>query len=105
MRLVVREHQVEEVCCPACKHIGVGSFPAGVEAPAKYGPNLRALGVYLHEYQLVPLGRVSELISDLYDCQVSEGPGGVGRPGSRAAGTHSGTDCRLAECGPIAARR
>ena len=37
------------------------------------GPNLRALGVYLHEYQLVPLGRVSELLSELYRCQVSEG--------------------------------
>jgi transposase len=44
-----------------------------VEAPVQYGPNLRALGVYLHAYQLVPLGRVSELLADLYSCQVSEG--------------------------------
>jgi transposase len=73
VRLVVREHQVEEVCCPVCQHTSVGSFPAGVEAPVQYGPNLRALGVYLHEYQLVPLGRVSELLCDLYGCQVSEG--------------------------------
>jgi transposase len=73
VRLVVREHQVEEVCCPVCQHMSVGSFPAGVEAPVQYGPELRALGVYLHEYQLVPLGRVSELLGDLYGCQVSEG--------------------------------
>jgi transposase len=73
VRLVVREHQVEEVCCPACQHLSVGSFPAGLEAPVQYGPNLRALGVYLHAYQLVPLGRVSELLCDLYGCQVSEG--------------------------------
>jgi transposase len=39
----------------------------------QYGPSLRALGVYLHAYQLVPLGRVSELLADLYSCQVSEG--------------------------------
>lgn len=39
----------------------------------QYGPNLRALAVYLHEYQLVPLARVSELLADLYACQVSEG--------------------------------
>jgi len=45
----------------------------GVEAPAQYGPNLRALAVYLHEYQLVPLARVGELLSDLYACSVSEG--------------------------------
>lgn len=73
VQLVVREHQVEELCCPACQHSSVGSFPAGVEAPVQYGPNLRALGVYLHEYQLVPLGRVSELLCDLYACSVSEG--------------------------------
>ncbi len=72
VRLVVREHQVEEVCCPACQQVSRGSFPAGVEAPAQYGPQIRALAVYLHDYQLVPLGRVSELLTDLYACQVSE---------------------------------
>jgi transposase/uncharacterized coiled-coil protein SlyX len=71
--LRVREHQVEEVCCPACQHMSRGTFPAGVEAPAQYGPQLRALAVYLHEYQLVPLGRVRELLADLYGCEVSEG--------------------------------
>ena len=39
----------------------------------QYGPNIRALAVYLHEYQLVPLARVGELLSGLYGCQVSEG--------------------------------
>ena len=73
VRLLVREHQVEEVCCPACQQVSRGSFPAGVEAPVQYGPNLRALAVYLHEYQLVPLARVSELLTDLYACSVSEG--------------------------------
>jgi transposase len=73
IRLLVREHQVEEVCCPACQHLSRGSFPAGVEAPVQYGPQLRALAVYLHEYQLVPLGRVRELVADLCGCEVSEG--------------------------------
>lgn len=73
VRLWVHEHQVEQVWCPACQQVGRGSFPAGVEAPVQYGPKLRALAVYLHEYQLVPLGRVSELLSDLYGCQISEG--------------------------------
>jgi len=39
----------------------------------QYGLKLRALAVYLHEYQLVPLARVSELLSDLCACEVSEG--------------------------------
>ena len=57
VRLLVREHQVEEVCCPKCQQVSAGNFPAGVEAPVQYGPNLRALAVYLHKYQLVPLAR------------------------------------------------
>ncbi len=73
IRLVVREHQVEEVCCPACQQVSRGSFPEGVEAPVPYGPQIRALAVYLHDYQLVPLGRVSELLADLCGCAVSEG--------------------------------
>jgi transposase len=73
VRLLVREHQVEEVCCPACQQVSRGSFPAGVEAPVQYGPKVRALAVYLHEYQLVPLARVSELIDDWCACDVSEG--------------------------------
>ena len=74
VRLLIREHQVEEVRCPACQQVSRGSFPVGVVAPVQYGPRVRALAVYLHEYQLVPLARVSELLDDLYGCQVSEGP-------------------------------
>jgi len=73
VRLLVREHQVEEVCCPRCQQVSAGSFPAEVEAPVQYGPNLRTLAVYLHQYQLVPLARTCELLSDLCDCQLSEG--------------------------------
>jgi len=73
VRLVVREHQVEEVWCPTCQQVSRGSFPEGVEAPVQYGPKVRALAVYLHEYQLVPLARVSELFADLCACEVSEG--------------------------------
>jgi transposase len=72
VRLLVREHQVEEVCCPTCHRLSRGSFPAQVEAPVQCGPKMRALAVYLHDYQLVPLARVSELLADLYACEVSE---------------------------------
>jgi hypothetical protein len=40
---MVREYQVVEMSCPAYQHTSVGSFPAGVEAPWKSGPNLRTL--------------------------------------------------------------
>src|SRR6266516_2404480 len=45
VRLRVCEHQVEEVCCPACGQQNVGSFPAEAMAPVQYGPNVQALAV------------------------------------------------------------
>ena len=39
----------------------------------QYGPNVRALAVYLHQYQLVPLARTCELLADLCECHLSEG--------------------------------
>ncbi|HUZ04614.1 MAG TPA: IS66 family transposase [Acidobacteriaceae bacterium] len=73
VRVQVTEHQVEQVQCPHCQHVSRGTFPAAVAGPVQYGPNVRALAVYLHAYQLVPLARTSELLSDLCDCEVSEG--------------------------------
>ncbi len=35
LRLVVTEHQVEAICCPACQHLTPAQFPAGVDAPAQ----------------------------------------------------------------------
>jgi transposase len=35
VRLLVREHQVEEVCCPRCQQQSRGSLPDGVEAPVQ----------------------------------------------------------------------
>ncbi len=94
MRLLVQEHQVEQVCCPARQQVSRGSFPAGVEAPVQYRPKMRALAVYLHEYQLVPLARVSELLRDLCACEVSEGTlARVGRVCSKAACPSDGADC------------
>jgi len=73
LRLRVCEHQVEEVCCPHCQQLSRGSFPQGVAAPTQYGPLVRGLAVYLHQYQLVPLERTAELLQDLCGCAVSEG--------------------------------
>jgi hypothetical protein len=47
MRLVVSEHQVEEVRGPQCQQLSRGSFLEGVAAPAQYGTGVKALAVYL----------------------------------------------------------
>jgi transposase len=73
VRLVVSEHQVEEVRCPHCQQVSRGRFPEGVSAPAQYGTGVKALAVYLHQYQLVPLERMVELLQDVCRCRISEG--------------------------------
>ena len=72
-RLVVREYRAEQKQCPYCQHITIAAFPAEVQAPTQYGPNVRAVAVYLVEQQLLPLARTSEVMSDLLGVQMSEG--------------------------------
>jgi transposase len=72
-RLVVTEYQALHVQCPACQAVCVGAFPAEAPSRAQYGPHVRALAVYLSEEQLVPLGRVQQLLSDLFAVQVGRG--------------------------------
>jgi transposase len=73
VRLWVREYQALHVRCPQCQAVSVGSFPAEAPSRAQYGPQLRALAVYLVEEQLVPLGRVQRLLADLVGVRLGRG--------------------------------
>jgi transposase len=72
-RLVVTEHQAVHVRCPTCQQVSVGRFPKEAPSRAQYGPQVRALAVYLVEEQLVPLGRVQQLVADLFGVQLGRG--------------------------------
>jgi transposase len=72
-RLVVTEHQALHLRCPACHAVSVGTFPPEAPSRAQYGLHVRALAVYLAEEQLVPLGRVQQLLADLFAVQVGRG--------------------------------
>jgi transposase len=72
-KLVVTEHQALQVRCPHCQRVSKGAFPAEAPSRAQYGPHVRALAVYLVQEQLVPLGRVQALLSDLFAVQVGRG--------------------------------
>jgi transposase len=73
LRLVVREHQALHVRCPQCQTITIGTFPIEAPSRAQYGPHLWALVVYLVQQQLVPYGRVRELVADLFGASLSLG--------------------------------
>jgi len=72
-RLLVREYRAEQKQCPHCQQITIAAFPAGVQAPVQYGPNVGATAVYLVEQQLLPLARACEVMRDLLGVQMSEG--------------------------------
>ncbi len=73
LRVWVAEHQALHVRCPACQAVCVGAFPAEAPSRAQYGPRLRALCLYLVEQQLVPYGRVRDLLGDVFGARLSEG--------------------------------
>lgn len=71
--LTVVEHRAEGKTCPACQQPTTAPFPSAVPARVQYGPRLKAIGVYLLDYQLLPFARASELLADLCGCTLSEG--------------------------------
>jgi transposase len=73
LRLVVSEHQAVAKRCPHCQTLTQAAFPAGVGQPVQYGPGIKALAVYLQEYQLLPSARTQELLADLFGCSLCEG--------------------------------
>ena len=73
VRLHVTEHRALHVRCPACQAVSVGTFPVEAPSRAQYGPQLRALAVYLVEEQFVPLGRVQQVLRDLVSVRLGRG--------------------------------
>lgn len=69
--LAVTEHRAQGVCCPQCQQCSAGVFPPGVEQPVQYGERLKALSVYLKDYQLLPYERQRELFEDVYGHRLS----------------------------------
>jgi len=70
---VVSEHQVWRACCPVCQGLTVGQFPPDVTQPVQYGAGVKALAVYLQEYQHIPFERTQEFFRDVFNLPLSEG--------------------------------
>jgi len=73
IRLIVTEHQAEVKCCPHCGSENRAEFPTGITQPTQYGPDFKALLVYLNQKQFVPLERVVEFCVDVIDQAVGAG--------------------------------
>ncbi len=73
IRPQVTEHQVLHQCCPQCQAVTSGQFPADLTQPIQYGPEVKALAVYLQEYQHLPFERTQEFFADVCHLPLSEG--------------------------------
>ena len=73
LSLQVTEHQAETKRCPHCQTQTAAAFPEGVTQTVQYGPDIKALLVYLHTFQLLPYERIGNLVSDLFGACPSEG--------------------------------
>jgi transposase len=69
--LVVTEHRAHICRCAACGAKTRGLFPEGVNAPVQYGARIAAFVIYLLHYQLLPEGRLVELMADLFGVKLA----------------------------------
>ena len=73
LTLAVVEHRAESKPCPTCQQPTMAPFPAAVPQRVQYGPRIKAVGVYLRHYQLLPSARTAELLHDLFGGTLGEG--------------------------------
>jgi transposase len=71
--VTVTEHRAHRCRC-ACGAVTAESMPGPVAgSPSSYGPNLRALAVYLLVFQHIPVERTAILLRDVTGVEVSTG--------------------------------
>jgi transposase len=69
----VTEHRIAKKICSCCGKLSKSNFPQSVNRPTQYGNRIKALCVYLQNYQMLPYGRCTEFIEDLTGHSISTG--------------------------------
>ena len=73
MQMAVTEHRAEAVVCPHCQMRNQATFPTEVAKAVQYGPQVKALSVYLHQQHLLPFVRLTQVLGDLLGISPSAG--------------------------------
>ena len=73
LSLVTTEHRTQKKVCPDCGFETRTAFPAETQTRVQYGARLKALSVYLLDFQLLPYQRLTALLADLFGASFSAG--------------------------------
>lgn len=73
VKIEVTEHQIISKVCNRCGKKNKTNFPKGLVQEAQYGNNIKAFGVYLQNYHMIPFARCTEIIYDLTGHKISAG--------------------------------
>lgn len=65
------EHRSYQGTC-SCGQTTTASFPAGVNSPISYGPNIESLVAYMHARQYIPYERACEYFKDVHSVNISQ---------------------------------
>jgi transposase len=68
----VTAHRAETKRC-TCGQVNTARFPTEVTASVQYGSRIKAVAVYLNQYQLIPYSRTEEMLESLYGVSLCEG--------------------------------
>lgn len=72
LALLVTEHRAQTRRC-RCGTATAAAFPQEAPEGVQYGPKLKALGVYLRDYQLLPFARTVQMLGDLFGARFGTG--------------------------------
>lgn len=73
LKMEVTEHRSHIKKCPRCDTFTVGSFPQDVSSRVQYGNGVKSLATYFSVYQFIPIDRLREVFSDLFNHHLSTG--------------------------------
>jgi transposase len=72
-KIEVTEHRIEGKVCPACTKFNRAAFPEEVKGPVQFGHRARALSAYFNHQHFIPVNRVGEILSDIFNLSMSPG--------------------------------
>lgn len=71
-KLEVTEYQIFKCTCPDCGLSHKGLVPMGINSPAQYGNNAKALAVLLNVQYKLPYKKIQQLFGDLFCSPINE---------------------------------